>query len=129
MKIVSIGYDYYELPNGIGSLEDFIKFIERQKGIFIKLKQFQTDECVFPYLVAEDVKDVYLNISKMDIISEEDATILTRVEYDCRLKKVVAEKCIHCSRYSEDCECDNLDGHRGTISLDGFCTLFDKVEE
>ncbi len=72
---------------------------------------------------------VYLNISKMDIISEEDATVLTRAEYDCRLKQVVAEKCVHCSRYSEDCEDDDLHGHRGMISLDGVCCMFDKIEE
>lgn len=129
MKTISINYDFYELPREFDSLEDFVGYLEQQKSMFIKLKQFQTNECVFPYLVAEDVKDIYLNISRMDMIKEEDATVLTRAEYDSRLKRLVAEKCIHCSHYSEACEGDNLNGHRDSISLDGACPMFDEKDE
>lgn len=129
MKILSINFDYYELPSGMDSVEQFIEHIEKQKSMFVKLKQFLVGECIFPYLVAEDVKEVYLNTTQIDVISEEDATVLTRAEYDSRLKEVVTEKCVNCSNYMGNCETDDLEGHRGMMSLDGACYMFEKLGE
>ncbi len=129
MKILSIDYDYYEYPQNINSLEEFIRLLETSNSAFIKLTQFQTENCCYPYFVKEDVSEIYLNISKMDHIQEEEVTVLTREVYDARLRKIVASKCVHCEQYSEDCEGDNLTGHRSMISLDGECSMFRKAED
>jgi hypothetical protein len=69
---------------------------------------------------------VYLNIANIDKFTEEDVTVLPRLDYDIRLEQVVKKKCIDCVNYEEDSECDNLKGHREKLSLDGECWGYEK---
>ena len=50
------------------------------------MTRFETEKCAFPYFVAEDVKDVYVNVAAMGKITEEEATILDRVTYNKHLE-------------------------------------------
>ncbi len=124
MKILNIDYDFFKYPDGINSIDEFIDYLEDSDSYFIKLTQLVADNCRFPYFVEEDVKELYLGIPNITKIIEVQATILPRAEYEERLKKIVAEKCVHCENYTEDCEGDNLKGHRDTITLDGDCYIF-----
>lgn len=90
------------------------------------MMQYQTANCVFPYLIEEDVKTVYVNVAKMREICVEEATILNRETYDSRLKRVIQQKCMDCIHYEEDLEGDNAQGHRERLSLDGECWGYEK---
>lgn len=126
MKIIEIDYDYYYYPKGISCLDDFIVYANEHYNTFIKLTMFETQNCTFPYLISEDTKEVYVNIANMGKISEEDVTVLCRLDYDIRLEQVVKKKCIDCVHYEEDSEGDNLKGHREKLSLDGKCWGYEK---
>ena len=126
MKILEIDYDYYYYPKGVSCLDDFIVYANEHYNTFIKLTRFETQNCTFPYLISEDIKEVYVNIANMEKIREEDVTVLCRSDYDIRLEQVVKKKCIDCLHYEEDSEEDNLKGHREKLSLDGECWGYEK---
>ncbi len=121
MKILEIDSDYYYYPQGISCIEDFIAYVNEHYNTFIKLTCFETENCAFPYFISEETKPVYVNIATIDKISEAEATVLCRLDYDVRLEQVVKQKCIDCVHYCEDSEGDNLKGHREKLSLDGEC--------
>ena len=126
MKILEIDYDYYYYPQDISSLEDFIEYANSHYNSFIKLTQFQTENCVFPYFISEETKEVYLNIANINKFAEEDVTVLPRLDYDIRLEQVVKKNCIDCVNYEEDSECANLKVFREKLSLDGECRGYEK---
>ena len=129
MKVLFLNYSYYMYPDGITSLEQFVEYANKHFNEFIKLTELCTDNCCPPYFVKEDVKTVYKNLSNVEEISEyEIKEILPKTEYDERLKKIVAEKCVHCKNYEEETGDDNLRGHRNQISLDGECWRFSTVK-
>lgn len=129
MKVLFIDYDYFNYPEGITCIKDFVDYANKNYNSFIELTKFNTENCTFPYLVENETTQVYLNIARLNEIREEEATILTRLEYDARLKKVVEEKCVDCVHYKEELNGDNLVGHRSRISLDGKCFGFEKKED
>lgn len=128
MKVLRIDYEYYQYPEGIDSFSDFLQYLNENYAKFIPFVHFLEDNCIQPYFVQEDVRTVYLNISRINAVSEAEVTVLSRKEYDERLKKVVASKCVGCAKYEEDSQGDNLKGHRDHISLDGECIFYEKVE-
>ena len=129
MKILEIDYDFYYYPQGISSIDDFIDYANSNYNSFVKLIQLKTENCAFPYFIKEDTKEIYVNIATIEKISEEEATIFCRLDYDVRLEQVVKNKCIDCVHYEEDSESDNLKGHREKISLDGECWWYEKKED
>lgn len=126
MKLLEIDYDFYQFPQGITNVKDFVEYISDKYNSFIPMVQYQTENCVFPYLIAEEVKEVYINVSKIDKIYEVESTVLCRKDYDSQLDRVVKEKCIDCIHYEEDDEDNNLTGHREKMSLDGVCWGYEK---
>ena len=99
MKILEIDYDYYYYPDGITCIKDFIDYANKHYSSFIELKQFQTENCVFPYLIKEDTTKVYINIANLNKIQEVEATVLYRFEYNVRLEQIVEMKCTDCIHY------------------------------
>ena len=129
MKILEIDYDYYSYPQGISSIEEFVSHINHHFGAFIPMTQFEVQNCVFPYFILEEKKQVFLNVSQMKRVTEVEATILPKMEYDARLAQVVKHKCIDCVNYTENLTGDNLNGHRERITLDGECWAYVKKED
>ena len=126
MKILEIDYDYYYYPQNISCIDDFIKYANDNCNSCIKLTRFETENCAFPYFIREETKEVYVNIATMEKITEEEVTVLCRLDYDIRLEQVVKKKRVDCVHYEEDPEGDNLKGHREKISLDGECWGYEK---
>lgn len=127
--LVFDNFNYYTYPDGITSLEQFAAYANKHFNEFVKMTELCTDNCRAPYFIKEDVKTVYINISQIESINEcEVKGFLTKKEYEERLKKTVAEKCVHCTHYTESCE-DNLRGHWDTISLDGECYGFERIKD
>lgn len=128
MKILEIDYDYYYYPKDISGIDQFIEYANAHYNTFIKLTRFETENCTFPYFINEDTKEVYVNIARMEKITEAEVTVLPRIDYEIRLEQVVKKKCIDCVHYEEAAEGDNLKGHRGRISLDGECWGYEKKD-
>ncbi len=128
MKILEIDYDYYYYPEDCRCIEDFIRYVNEHYNTFICLTRFETENCTFPYLISEETKQIYVNVAAIEKINEEDATVLSRSDYDSRLEQAVKNKCTDCIHYQEDLQGDNLRGHRGKISLDGECWGYEKKE-
>lgn len=126
MQILMIDFHYYRFPEHLSTIESFMQYITERYNSFIPMIQYQTDNCVFPYLIEEDAKTVYVNVAKMREICVEEATILNRETYDSRLKRVIQQKCVDCIHYKEDLEGDNAQGHRERLSLDGECWGYEK---
>ena len=126
MKILEIDFNYYYYPQGITCIEDFIAYVNKHYNSFIELTRFETENCVFPYLIKEETKKIYINIANIDSITEQECTVLSRSDYDTSLTKVIKKKCVDCMHYQEDLEGDNLQGHREKLSLDGECWHYEK---
>lgn len=128
MKVLRIGdFDYYCYPEGISNLEVFIAYANAHYHSFVKMRKLETNNCVAPYFIREDMKELYVNIAQMREVTELDnAVILERTEYEARLAQIVNTKCIHCKHYTEELEGDNLSGHREKLTLDGECWMYHK---
>lgn len=115
-------------PDDISSIEEFMDYINENFMSFIPMNELLTDNCVYPYLVEEDVRIRYINMSLVKSVLEDDVEILSRYEYDERLKDLQEEICINCKNYFENLDGDNLEGHRDEMRLDGFCPNFTPIE-
>ena len=127
MKVLQIDYDFYMLPEGMESIHDLIWHLNYENhDTFMRFLQFQTENCRYPYFISEDVKTVYLNIDRKEMISEEEVTVLSRAEYDRRLAEVIKKKCVGCVNFFDD---GSFHGLREKLSLDGECYAFESREE
>lgn len=136
MKCLKLGFlfhqsqsRYFKYPDNINSLDEFADFANEHFNSFVKLVCLDDDNSVAPYFVKGEECEEYINISKIRSISETDCTFLTREEYDKRLEKIIAEKCVSCESYVECNDGDNLEGHRNSISLDGVCICYTKKKD
>ena len=122
MKGIRINYgDFYEFPEGITSIDEFVDYLNEHYHSFIKLKEFLTNNCCEPYFIESEWEWRYLNIAEIRYVRETEMHLLSKEEYERRLAEVVLQKCINCKHYEEDFLGDNLEGHRTMISLDGEC--------
>lgn len=126
MKVLEIDLQYYYYPEGISCIEDFIAYANEHYNTFIELTRLENDNCVYPYCIKEETKKFYLNVAKIDMVCEAEATIISRADYDSRLENLVKTKCTCCVNYEEDSVPDNLGGHRDKLCLDGNCWFYEK---
>ena len=127
MKGIRINYgDFYEFPEGITSIDEFVDYLNEHYHSFIKLKEFLTNNCCEPYFIESEWEWRYLNIAEIRYVRETEMHLLSKEEYERRLAEVVLGKCVNCKHYEEDFFGDNLEGHRTMISLDGDCDGFEK---
>ena len=119
---------YCKFPNGINNIKDFIEFLNGNYHSFVELEFLIEEGCVAPFYIEEDLKTEkqYWNPSHIRLVKEADVSIFRRWEYEEKLKKVIAEKCVHCVNYSEyACEQD-LKSHIEHIDLNGDCYGYEK---
>ncbi len=119
---------YCKFPDGINNVEDFIGFLNKNYHSFVELEFLIEKGCVAPFFIEEDLifEKQYWNPSNIRLIKQAEANILRRYEYEEKLKKVIADKCVHCVHYSEDtCEQD-LRSHIEHIDLNGECYGYEK---
>ena len=119
---------YCKFPKGINNITEFIEFLNENYHSFVELEFLIEEGCVAPFYIEEDLKieKQYWNPSNIRLVKEAEVSILRRWEYEEKLKKVIAEKCVHCVNYSEDvCEQD-LKSHIEHIDLNGECYGYEK---
>ena len=130
MKVLNIDYDRYEYPQGITDIHSLIAVINQNEQPFFEMKQFGEDACVFPYLVKEDMKTVFLNFSNMNVIFEEEAQVLNREDYDEKLAIRIQLKCQDCENYNEEnCLANDMKDIKDNLCLDCTCSWYSKMED
>lgn len=129
MKVLQCNCEYYSYPDGMDHIEQFMDYVNKNYHSFIKLKKWKEDQCCEPYFIDTEFEYRYLNIAQITDVTEADITILSKDEYDSRLTAVVQQKCLNCRNYEQaEDGCDNLEGHRTKLSLDGKCYWYSKAE-
>ena len=128
MKLLEIDYEYYAFPDGIGDIEEFVKYVQDSPNMFIKLTQYDCENCTPPYFIDEDKKTVYLNVRNINRMAQTKGTVLSREEYERRLDEIVEEKCVHCMGYRDE-DGEVLCDPRGILTLDGECEAFETIED
>jgi hypothetical protein len=127
MKILILDGMPFMYPEDISNMDDFIDYANENFYRFIPMNELSLDNCVYPYFVEDDIKVRYINMSLVKSIFEDDVELLSRYEYDERLKDLQEEICINCKHYYDNPDGDNLEGHRDEMRLDGFCPNFEPV--
>ena len=116
---------YCKFPEGVKSVPEFIAYLNDHFHSFVKLDFYMEKKCVAPYFVSDTTETQYMNIDFIRTVKEAEIHLLSEEEYLKKLAKVVAEKCVNCTHYTEDhCEQD-LESHREHINLDGECFGFE----
>ena len=119
---------YCKFPENISNLKEFIEFLNKNYHSFVELQTLIEEGCVAPFYIEEDLRTEkqYCNPALIRHVREAEVSILRRWEYEEKLKKVIAEKCVHCVNYSEDaCEMDRK-SHIEHIDLNGECYGYEK---
>lgn len=128
MKCVRLLGVYCEFPEGVSDINSFADYMNEHFHSYVKLTSFSEANCVPPYFIEEEKETAYINASTIGGFVEKEIVVLPREEYEKRLRKVVAQKCVHCKHYTENLLGDNLQGHRDEISLDGECASFEEID-
>ena len=118
MKVLNINSEYYLFPASNTNFDDFAKSISCEKEKFIKLRRLVENECVHPYYVLEEIKEVYVRVDSIDEFYEDEIVILSREEYDKLLKNIQSKLCTLCA---ENGFCED---YKDKLCLDGKCAEF-----
>ncbi len=128
IKTAQLGLQPVKYPQGITTLEEFIQYLNDACDTFVKLEVYNEDDCVAPFYIDGKTKTIYINLHCVRHITEETIHILSKDEYDARLKEVIAQKCVHCVHYCADVCKEDFDSHRNHINLNGECYSFEKKD-
>lgn len=121
MKTFYYKANIYEMPEE-KPRQIFIE--EIKENPIVALRLYKEDHCMAPYFIKEETQTVLLEIDEPERIIETEAVLLSKEEYDRKLRKQVIEKCAGCLRYDNDS--NNLTGNDTELTLDGMC--FQRVD-
>lgn len=114
LNAIFYDFKYYLLPEDtcIDDLAD---------GVVIRAKRLREEGCLAPDFVRENVGEETLEIADKNLVFPVEVNIYTQKEYDEILVAQIKRVCHGCSRYADDGNFGQLDGHHREISLDGVC--------
>ena len=118
---------YYLYPDGVHNLEEFSDFLEICKTDFFKIRALFEKNCVQPYFIFEEIKEVYVAKASIDEFYEAEVVVLERDEYEKMLVNIKKKLCSRCEE-KEECYKDSKQEYREKICLDGTCFEFCEEE-
>ena len=127
IKLLQLDSNYYRFPEGINTADEFAEYANNSGQKFVKLTLYSGEHSVEPYFIEEDKRTIWVNLSQITYIEEIDGEVLSRIDYERRLRQVVRQKCLDCVNFQGDP--DNLDGHYERLCLDGRCWSYEKRDE
>ena len=127
IKLLQLDSNYYRFPEGINTADEFAEYANNSGQKFVKLTLYSGEHSVEPYFIEEDKRTIWVNLSQITYIEEIDGEVLSRIDYERRLRQVVRQKCLDCVNFQGDP--DNLDGHYERLCLDGRCWGYEKRDE
>lgn len=127
IKLLQLDSNYYRFPEGIKTADEFAEYANNNGQKFVKLTLYSGEHSMEPYFIEEDKRTIWVNLSQITYIEEIDGEVLSRIDYERRLREVVRQKCLDCVNFQGDP--DNLDGHYERLCLDGRCWSYEKRNE
>ncbi len=129
MKVLYISAfsENYLYPNGINSIEEFKDFLENYNDKFLPLRRLFETNCVSPYYILEEIKEVYVSVSLIDEFFEQEVVVLDRNQYEKMLENIKKKLCENCEE-KEECLGSKREEYREKICLDGTCDEFCEEE-
>ncbi len=128
MKVLLINdYDYYEYPKDIKSLEEFVTYANTHMGRLVPMVQLRENLCCHPFYIQEEKRVCYMNPSRIETVTEEEVTVLTKKEYTRRLQMLMNTICVNCIYYEDELEND-AEEIRGKMCLNGKCWEYEAAD-
>ena len=127
IQLIQLDSNYYRFPEGIKTADEFAEYANSSGQKFVKLTLYSGEHSMEPYFIEEDKRTIWVNLSQITYIEEIDGEVLSRIDYERRLREVVRQKCLDCVNFQGDP--DNLDGHYERLCLDGKCWSYEKRGE
>ena len=124
IKLLQLDSNHYRFPEGINTADEFAEYANHSGQKFVKLTLYSGEHSMEPYFIEEDKRTIWVNLSQITYIEEIDGEVLSRIDYERRLRQVVRQKCLDCVNFQGDP--DNLDGHYERLCLDGRCWSYEK---
>ena len=115
--------EHYLYPNGVDSIEGFAEYLEKNSAKFLKLRRLFEINCVAPYYIFEEIREVYVSASLIDEFYEEEVVVLDEKEYNKMLENIKKKLCYKCEDKGE-CLTSPKQEFRCKICLDGTCDEF-----
>lgn len=124
MKALKLDNRYFRYPENCTSLEQFVRMVNEGSPMrFIPMLEYLHDHCKEPYFIKSETSFSYINMSRIDTISEVEISVFSKEEYKRGLELVIQDHCLDCALYREDKFMDDVFYYGTTISLDGDCAL------
>ncbi len=120
IKLIRAEHEFYLYPEGISSIEQLVRFINKYNGVFLFTRKIDDKTCSFPYLFTENLCDAGINLSAVASFEEVEANFLSESEYNQRFSEYVQEYCYDCIYYEEE-RSEGLDSHKDHLTLGGRC--------
>ncbi len=123
MKVLSINGEFYLYPSNCATPDEFSAFLSSDDSKFIKIRKLFENNCVSPYYILEEIKEVWLSVASIDEFYEEEVVIFDREEYEKMLQNVKKKLCARCED-KDECFNDKKEEYREKLCLDGTCFEF-----
>ncbi|MBE5759600.1 MAG: hypothetical protein E7332_06180 [Clostridiales bacterium] len=108
---------YYLYPKKYPDYNSFLVYLAENKAVNVTELRFH--KCLPPYFAEDGMTKTDIFIENENDIIDRDVFLLSRAEYDERLREKVCAICPGCLRYGGDAE--DLTGHHEEMTLDGKC--------
>ena len=130
MKVLHISAfgENYLYPNGVNSVEEFKSFLENYESKFLPLRRLFEKNCVSPYYILEEIKEVFVSVAHIDEFFEQEVVVLDREQYEKMLENIKNNLCASCEDRGE-CLSSKREVYREKICLDGTCDEFCEEDE
>lgn len=113
--------EYYLLPEGFKTFDEFAKFVSAKKTTKLKLTKLSEIKCMSPYFTDKAKSDVTVTLSSENPIFKTKVFLLGEREYHDRLVEIIKAKCLDCDNFIDDGDYEELNGHYEEVSLDSVC--------
>lgn len=77
LKVIRTGdMDCLMFPEGVTSLDEFVKKNISKDNMFIKMRILSDDAGTEPFFLKEDIKDIYVNFNNVSTLYEDEVFFL-----------------------------------------------------
>ena len=92
LKVIRTGdMDCLMFPEGVTSLDEFVKKNISKDNMFIKMRILSDDAGTEPFFLKEDIKDIYVNFNNVSTLYEDEVFLLTVQEFEENLRPFTDE--------------------------------------
>ena len=118
----------FHLPEDVTDFDEMLDFVNENIGCFVKLYKIDCHDCIYPYVIDEYIEytPVSLNFTTLPGFEFDELFVLTKEEYDGRLRELIDKNCGDCIHYEEG---DDIDSHRNHMCLNGCCSNYQPRNE